>query len=505
MRLRASGNGKGKTVRERARRALESGPWIKVEDLVRRGSSRDEDGYSYAELAYFHPFVQEFLYGKAAAGQGGRHIFDLYELPSTAARLVEIKQPGSEAALTIQRALLHIFDGDIALLTLQLSATAPVKWETALNIVSHLRTVYFQDYRPAVNETGSGPGIVWKGGGGIENVRVLPLQASPPDIPLDRAGEMHGAIESGKPLIHAHWRALLGPLTRGGIETSALGDHRMAAMVFLGIEDMSSVSDDQWFALAQADDASFPRYAEAFQRKELAACVYDRWWDTSATDPNALKHRYLAGPLTYCSVLRAPRENRPAYIDGLRTRWRRQHYQTFLLAHYQRAALLAFQLRIAGATGPAPAGSKTYRSSDEIVGIQGDMALFSSGQWFTEVSPQVQGQELYSLLAKQLRLEDLYDGVIHDEALLGNWTSALEERRREKWRDTVSRFAIPIGLLASFFSGNVLVKPLRDWLKASFPWLDGFGRDAAMLGIALAAGAGLWCVIAYSPKVFRRR
>ena len=393
---------------------------------------------------------------------------------------MEVTQPGCEAKLAVQKALLHVFDGDIALLTLQLSATEPVKWETALNIISYLRTVYFQGYRPTVNESASGPGIVWKGAGGIEYVRILPLQTSPPDAPVDRAGEMRRAIESLRPAIHPHWRALLEPLTRTGIEVSTLGDHRMAAMVFLGIEDVASISDDQWFALVQADDATFPRYAEAFRRRELDGCVYDRWWDPGATDPNALKHRYLAGPLTYCCVLRVARESRPPYIDVIRTAWRHRHYQLFLLAHYQRAALLTFQDRIARAAEHEQRQAGRVDLQAEIQAIQREMTLFSSSQWFKEVSPQIQGQELYTLLAKQLRLQALYDGVIKDKALLGNWAAAREARHRERWRVAIDRFVIPAVFTATVFNGNVLVDPLRSWYalpRLLCPWTVDWSRQ----------------------------
>ena len=492
IRLRASGGGKGKTAREVARAALaKSGPWILVADLVRRGESRDEDGFSYAELAYFHPFVREFLYGKNAACAGERHVFDLHELPATSADSLEISEPGSESTFAIRRILLYVFDGGIAILTLQLRATASVEWKTALNVISYLRTACFQDYWHGSSADG-GPGIVWRGGGGIELVSIRPLQAGPPKPPNDRIEEMREAIKSGKPAIHAHWRLLLKPLTDQGIEINPLGDHRMGVMAFLGMEDVSSLSEDQWFALVQADGGNFPRYAPAFRDKELAASVYDRWWYPNAPDPNALKHRYLAGPLVYCCVLKPAL----AYIERIRTTWRRQHYQMFLLAHYQRAALLVLQHRIATAAarerkrGPYDAELLT-----EIVDIQHEMALFSSGQWFREISPQIQGQELYALLARQLGLEALYDGVMGDKALLGNWAAAREARQREVWRDAINKFAIPAGLVATIFSGTVFVKPLQELVgrcpAISSPWVV----DAVTTLIVAGCVGLLWSVV----------
>jgi hypothetical protein len=492
IRLRVSGGGKGKTAREEARAAFaKSGSWIAVNDLVRRGESRDEDGFSYAELAYFHPFVREFLYGKGAVGEGGRHVFDVHELPATSASSLEITEPGSESTFAIRRILLYVFDGDIGILTLQLQATRPVELETALNVISYLRTAYFQDYRPVVNKADSGPGIVWKGGGGIELVRIRPLQAAPPEPPNDRLEEMREAIGSGKPAIYAHWHPLLKPLTDWGIEIDPLGDHRMGVMVFLGMEDLSSLSEDQWFALAQADGGNFPRYAPAFRSKELAASVYDRWWDPSAHDPDALKHRYLAGPMTYCCVLKTPHE----HIERIRTTWRRQHYQMFLLAHYQRAALLVLQHRVSSAAARLQ-GKRQRDLLREIQEIQGEMAVFSSRQWFTEISPQIQGRELYSLIARQLELEALYDGVIHDKALLGNWAEARQGQRREEWRDRINRFVIPFALAAAVLNGHVFVELLKNWVGLC-PVLSPFSVDAITWLIVLLAILVPWWLLLY--------
>jgi hypothetical protein len=431
------------------------------------------------------------LYG----GRYGSHVFDLYELPASAAKLIEITEKGSESNFDIQQILLYIFD-DIALVTIQLCATSPLKWETALNVISYLRNVYFQHYEPRTNDAPSGPATVWKGGGGIERVRILPLQAPQPDPPVDRGDEMRCAIESPpkfgqlQPKIHRHWRDLLAPLTNGEIQIRLLGDHRMAVMVFLGMEDVTSISDDAWFALTQADGANFPRYAPAFRGRELALTAYDRWWDPSSANPDALKHRYLAGPMTYCCVLQVPPEHRPVYIDRIRVSWRRQHYQIFLLAYYQRAALLVLQDRIANAAARI-GGRESKALADDIEGIERDMARFSSGRWFTEISPQIQGQELYELVATQLHLGAHYDGVIHDKALLGNWMAAREERRREKMRDGINWFLIPIGLTAAILNGQVFVRLLKDWI-ALCPVLTPVGVDAVTFFIVLAFVYLVW-------------
>jgi len=146
LRLRDSGGGKA-VGRESVKRALLDNGWKQIEDLVRRTlpSNPDPkmDGYAYAEMVYFHPFVQSFLYGWKDSRPGGRveatH-FDLYCLPRLSGKKLEIEQEGWEEEFVIHEVLFHSFDGEVALLTLRLEATRPVTWDSARNTISLMRT-----------------------------------------------------------------------------------------------------------------------------------------------------------------------------------------------------------------------------------------------------------------------------------------------------------------------------------------------------------------------------
>ena len=108
----------------------------------------------------------------------------------------------------------------------------------------------------------------------------------------------------------------------------------------------------------------------------------------------------------------------------------------------------------------------------------------------------IQGRELYTLIARQLELEALYDGVIHDKALLGNWAEARQGQRREEWRDRINRFVIPFALAAAVLNGHVFVELLKNWVGLC-PVLSPFSVDAITWLIVLLAILVPWWLLLY--------
>jgi len=404
--------------------------WSRIDPLA-RGAPEVELGYVYAELAYFHPHVREFLYGKASPNPSGDSCGTVraYRYAKLHPGHLLIEQDTWNTQLNVRDVYLHHVKPDALLLSVHLSATEPVPWPHALNIVSVARNISYQHYTQHLrkNETGA-EHLVWEGADAaiLDRLRLIAGHQHKPVI--DRGDEMRAAIHAREPKPLALWDQLLGPLRAAGLDLSLLGDHRMATMVFVGVPAPEQITDDEWFALAQADSANYTQYAPAFRQEELRKAAYDRWWDKCA-GPEKLKHRYLAGPMTFLSVTRWPQEPRPDYFERMRITWRRQHFQIFLLAHYQRAALLILEKRIASLAAridPSATVPVERAILGEIERLQGEIAQFSSGHWFPEISPQIQGQELYQLLRKHVCLDALGATVITDPlkklicSLLGN-------------------------------------------------------------------------------------
>jgi hypothetical protein len=147
----------------------------------------------------------------------------------------------------------------------------------------------------------------------------------------------------------------------------------------------------------------------------------------------------------------------PAWVDRVRKSWWRQYFQIFFLAHFQRAALMILQTKVAEATRFIPM-SRTWRGlwrlRSNLEEIERDMATFSSRFWFTEMSPQVQGQDLFTLLRRKIGSDALYRGVIEDKSLLTEWA-------RTRYWEVINGWVIPIGLY--FTAASVVAGPIAKW------------------------------------------
>lgn len=322
------------------------------------------------------------------------------------------------------------------------------------------------------------------------------------DKEVDRRDELQAVVRSKKPVLLDHWRDLLKPLTDQGFEVSPTGDYRMAVMAFLGTPEPENLTDDEWFALAEADGAGFKTYASSFRESRLQDSTYDRWWTNDAQ--GEWRDRWVAGPLTLARVMAIGSPNPPPWVDRVRASWWRQYLLIFLLAHFQRAGLLTLESKFTEATRFLPM-SKTYRGlwrlRKELEQIEGDMALFLSRFWFTEVSPQAQGQDLFALLRRQIGSEALYRSAIADKSFLTEWV-------RTRYWDIINDRVIPIGLYFTIIS--VLAGPVAKLMGlltfCSFPctgtvYTPEFRESATFLTIVFG---GILIIYFVSWRLFGR-
>jgi hypothetical protein len=470
-------------------------------DPLDRGAGDDAHGFVYAEMAYFHPHVRTFLYGsKAPKAKAAEPVSEpetrLYRHAQSPKEL-EVEYKGWTGRFEIRAVDLHHMRPDALLLSVRLAATDSVPWARALDAISLIRTVSFQHYLRKEEETADGKKITgWLGAEQdfLGRLHFGGKSDESAEKATDRKGEMKIAIDNRKPALIDVWRKLLEPLQKNGLEVELLGDHRMAMTVFAGVPDPENITDDEWFALAQADTADYPTYATAFLNDELRKAAYDRWWDLS----KGKKHRYLAGPLTFLSVTEWPKNEPPCtdrmrwtWRDRMRETWRRQQFHIFLLAHYQRAALLILEQRIAELTAKIRPQAG-IRLDDDITlqfeELQGDIALFSSGHWFPEVSPQIQGQELYQLLRRHLCLDSLYKSVVEDRTLLGDWVEAKESNDRDRWLQSINNKYLPLVLIVTALGATIVLDPLRALLALGLTRIGCTkSKDSLTVGAIVAA------------------
>ncbi len=455
--------GTNKTANQHAQTTLDKhcGRWVRESDLLRRGKEGEYDGHVWAEFAYFHPFFQRFLYGDGPEDNKSSAEFVLYQLSPGAAESMAVTESDWRETFKITQVRLYLMKNDTAVVVVALSAPNPITWDSALNAVSELRKTYYSHWFQDKNE-----GNAWKGGGARSGIHVEPRKSATESAhPAQKPAEaLRNSIRNRRPQLLPRWAELLDPLVLGpaqnhAIGFEALGDNRMPAMALLGTEAPETLSPDDWFALSQADGAGFTPYAAAFRDSQMDQVCYDRWWDPMHADPAMHKQRYLASPMVFATVIKARCLTDPHWLKDFLQKWRRQYFQLFFLAHYQRAALLVLQFRIARASELLGKANR-HGLLQTIHVIQEEMARFSSQCWYTEVTPQIQGQELYLKLKSQMGLEQLYKEVMDDQKHLGDWAMV-------DWRLQLDRVVIPIALLLALLGINVFFEPFRGF----FAWL----------------------------------
>ena len=440
--IRLSKDGFEGNLPELATRALHTRGWKSVNDPLSRGGTPEFDGYAAAELAFFHTFIRRLLYGARTPRERPFELYR-YELPPDA-RLT-IHEGAWHDAFSILDLWFYVMDDCSAIMVLQLTSPNLTDWDSVLNAISYLRTVHYQHYK--LDDEAR-----WTGGGAPDQVIIDGFET---DCQCPKRGdELQAVIQRKEPALLDHWKAVLKPLIDQGIHASPIGDYRMAVMAFIGTPTPETLTDDEWFGLAEADAAGFKRYAPKFRDSRLAESTYDRWW---SNDPNGeCRDRSVAGPLTLARVVAVDSSegHRPPWLDRVRTTWWRQYFQIFFLAHFQRAALMILQARVAEATQFVAMSRSLlglWRLGNLLGEVERDMAVFSSRFWFSEVSPQAQGQDLFRFLRTKIRSDELYRGVIEDKSLLGDWV-------RTRYWDLINGLVLPIGLY--FTAAGVLTGPL---------------------------------------------
>ncbi|MEO6292359.1 MAG: hypothetical protein ABIO88_07025, partial [Burkholderiaceae bacterium] len=139
---------------------------------------------------------------------------------------------------------------------------------------------------------------------------------------------------------------------------------------------------------------------------------------------------------------------------GVLAQFRHQHFLLFLIAHFQKAALLMFSDRLAESLKNldiADAGS-VRRFKRTIRNCFAGFLRFTNRYWFHEVSEQAQVRALFQMCAKHLGLDPLYAEVKERIADMNQYLDADSLRRQA---NTVVRLTVVtiFGLIGTVTTG----------------------------------------------------
>jgi hypothetical protein len=452
------------------------------------GNADDFHERHYNEFVTFLPYVQRFLYGdgraqrNASAAGSPMRLFRRRDV----ARVRVVSAPGDAPLLLdiVHVDLIFFLNIDLVLLNLELSASDlplaqaqdllyrfgrayPAGWDAMGHALHCMASVEFLDAAGAV---------------------LACSDAQQRDAFLAHVAE-HRA-----PRIAAHWAFMLEPLISdhsarsGALRFRQIEYHRMPTMAWLALDEPRALTRNDFVRLGlltaapDGDNAALLPFAEPQLAEFEARHCYDRFWSDAGAAPNT---RYLCSghSLVVVGDARAPFYN--CAERGVLAQFRHQHFLLFLIAHFQKAALLMFSDRLAEALKHLdtadPDSIRRFKRAirQSFAGFLG----FTHRYWFHEVSEQAQARALFRMCTTHLGTDALYAEVKERIADMSGYLEADSLRRQA---NTVVRLTVVtiFGLIGTVTTGFLGMNLLAE---ADAPlW-----HRLALFGVVFVAAAAL--------------
>jgi hypothetical protein len=434
----------------------DASPWREVVDEYTGERDRFHERH-YNEFVTFLPYVQQFLYGEGRASRdadddGGGSPMRVFRRRDIAAVRVVPRAGDTPITLTIVHIDLYFFfDVDVVLLNVEVSAD-----DLTLAQAHEVLYRFGRGYPPGWDAQGRAlhcmASVEWLGTDGEVRVR---------SDAQEREAFLAHVSEHRAPRIAAHWAFLLEPMVAdpsgddGRLRYRQIEYYRMPLMAYLALDDPRALTRADFIRLglvtgAGGSEASLPFAEQHLADFEQRYC-YDRFWANTGVAPNT---RYLCCGQALVVIGDAKSEFFACRDRGVLAQFRHQHFLLFLIAHFQKAALLMFSDRLVEALKrldiSRPDSVKRFKR--EIRACFEGFLRFTHRYWFHEVSEQAQARALFSLCATHLGTDALYAEVKERIADMNDYLDADSLRRQA---NTVVRLTVVtiFGLIGTVTTG----------------------------------------------------
>ena len=438
----------------------EASPWREVVDEYTGSAGQFHERY-YNEFVTFLPYVQRFLYGegRAALGANARDA----DSPMRVFRRSDIGQarltlrPGLAPVLVdiVHIDLYFFLDVDLVLLNVELSAD-----HLPLALAQELMYRFGRGYPAGWQTDGNAihclADVEWVGLAGQVLARS---DAQQRELFLAHVAK-HRA-----PRIASRWAYLLQPLVSdhsdqdGALRYRQIEYYRMPLMAYLALDNPRALTRNDFVRLGLVTGAvdagsggtgPLP-YAENHLSDFEARYCYDRFWTNGGAAPNT---RYLCSGHAMVVIGDAHSEFYRCRYRGVLAQFRHQHFLLFLIAHFQKAALLMYSDKLVEALrdlNVEDVGS-VRRFKRSIRASFAGFLRFTHRYWFHEVAEQAQARALFSMRASHLGLDPLYAEVKERIADINSYLEADSLRRQA---NTVVRLTVVtiFGLIGTVSTG----------------------------------------------------
>lgn len=476
---------------------------------------------AYEEFVYFEPYVQDFLFGAA----DGKKLPPLALWQRRLAGRIDITydlgQPGPDQdagtvrqerlatyRLSLDRCNLYLFSTGNAILAVELGLvgrvvagdeTAGIRLDEAQALLESVR----RTFPPYFTRTGKPERplearyyprrMTLPDPRAADGRAAVAYEVDPHRIIATVTGEGDAALPRVVPLFEP-WQRLLAPLLVKGLHSAdgaagtpvlaQLGDDRAFVVAQLGVREPHAIGRGDWVRLCFLDSPGSgapygPEFLADFERRHC----YDRFY-SRAPDPWHTT-RYLVCNYALVAVGAAPaafeaHAGESFFRQVLGRHMRRQYFDIALIALLQRTALKTLSDRIADVE---------TAEQEQFTALQAEVLDFTHRYWFEDISAQLQAQELFEHLRREMRLRDLYrqlsDEAREANALAAQKASQDELEKQGNLADAAQRLNViaAVGLGASvivgFFGMNIF-EDGHEFLKANSDFV--FGLSLVMAG-----------------------
>ena len=461
----------------------EASPWREVVDEYAGDGGRFQERH-YNEFVSFLPYVQRFLYGEGRAKSGGGRAEHGGDSPMRVFRRTDIAAlrvvpRAGDAPLTLQVAhidLYFFYDVDVVMLNVEVGADN-LSLAQAHDQLYRFGRAYPGGWSPDGAALHCMHGVEWLDAQGAVLARS---DAQQREVFLAHVSE-HRA-----PRVASHWDYVMQPLVSdhsgapGQLRYRQIEYHRMPMMAYLAVDEPQRLDRAEFVRLglvtgpggADGDLPFAERHLDDFEQRYC----YDRFWSPGGDAPYT---RYLCSGHALVVVGDAQSEFFRCPLRGVLAQFRHQHFLLFLIAHFQKAALLMFSAQLVEALQRLDIRDvqSVKRFKRSIRAAFERFLRFTHRYWFHQISDQAQVRALSAMCARHLDTDALYHEV---RDRIADMNAYLETDSLRRQANTVMRLTVVtlFGLIGSVTTGFLGMNLLAE---AEAPWW----RKAAMFIIVV--------------------
>jgi hypothetical protein len=459
---------------EKAADALPKGIWTETsffpEGYRPESTTREKAKYyaRYSEYHYYHPFIRERFFpqipGKKAA-DGTPPLMRFFSAQPQPGDTFSFTFNCKKYALELKNVHLRLFETEIGILSFEVVNCVHSELADILIINDVGRRIYPQ----------------YLGDNGVEAVQGSFLAQK---IDFTLAGRTYtedfkAANNEPGPVVAKYIRELLGSrFTLDKACFSASGgsdflykptiDDRMYVVCWYGSDEWAEAlqckkadgsyeyeGSEMWARFIFHDGSFNCCQHPVMMRRLIKETTYERWVDTGL----------FFGLSRYGLVCLTKRTDWFPF-NIIRQHVRRHYTQMAVILLTQRASVIRFSERVADTSGRFVSNSATGSAlkkqvrdfEDRVEKLHHHYIRFVNRIWFTEVTPQEQGIEMYSQAAKVMRLKEDVTDLNQEIRELHDFTTGLtarEENRQIRSLTIMGALFLPITVITGFFGMNL--------------------------------------------------